>query len=117
MNKDFGDGKVGATSTDVELPAEISNLPQEKKGTDDDQRNMLRMGKSQQMKRNFRFVTIFGFSMILMASWEGRTTYVVSKRHTDEKQWPLVPRSSHYSTAGLQASSTCILLRGLASFS
>jgi hypothetical protein len=26
--------------------------------------------KVQEMRRNFRFVSIFGFSMILMASWE-----------------------------------------------
>lgn len=75
MEKDtaVSDGKATATSTDVEMPDfENNNLPQEKKGTVDDQRDMFRMGKSQQMKRNFRFVTIFGFSMILMCTWEGR---------------------------------------------
>lgn len=28
------------------------------------------MGKTQEMKRNFRFLSIFGFSMILMCTWE-----------------------------------------------
>ncbi|KAM0186757.1 hypothetical protein ACHAPI_011541 [Fusarium lateritium] len=42
----------------------------EKKGTDADRADMYRMGKTQEMKRNFRFLSIFGFSMILMASWE-----------------------------------------------
>lgn len=74
-----GDEKVVATSTDVELPNfDNSSLPQEKKGTVDDQRDMFRMGKSQQMKRNFRFVTIFGFSMILMATWEGKSAKTTS---------------------------------------
>ncbi|KAI0018942.1 amino acid/polyamine transporter I [Xylariomycetidae sp. FL0641] len=42
----------------------------EKVGTVDDQADMMRMGKSQDLRRNFRFVSIFGFSMILMATWE-----------------------------------------------
>jgi hypothetical protein len=41
-----------------------------KKGTPDDQRDMHRMGKTQELRRNFRFVSIFGYSMILMATWE-----------------------------------------------
>jgi hypothetical protein len=43
----------------------------EKKGTAQDQHDMTRMGKAQQLRRNFRFVTIFGFTMNLMATWEG----------------------------------------------
>ena len=47
----------------------------EKKGTQEDQRDMQRMGKTQEFRRNFRFVSIFGYSMILMATWEtGLTT-------------------------------------------
>ena len=42
----------------------------EKKGTPDDQKDMMRMGKTQELRRNFRFVSIFGYSMILMATWE-----------------------------------------------
>jgi hypothetical protein len=42
----------------------------EKKGTRNDQKDMQRMGKSQELRRNFRFVSIFGYSMILMATWE-----------------------------------------------
>ncbi|KAF2475067.1 amino acid transporter [Lindgomyces ingoldianus] len=41
-----------------------------KKGTGADRQNMWRMGKVQELRRNFRFVSIFGFSMILMACWE-----------------------------------------------
>lgn len=41
-----------------------------KKGTAEDQKDMQRMGKIQELRRNFRFVSIFGYSMILMATWE-----------------------------------------------
>lgn len=71
MEKQAGDGKAAAQTTNVELPDfEASDLSPEKKGTRDDQRDMFRMGKLQQMKRNFRFLSILGFSMILMCSWE-----------------------------------------------
>jgi hypothetical protein len=42
----------------------------EKKGTRNDQKDMTRMGKTQELRRNFRFVSIFGYSMILMGTWE-----------------------------------------------
>jgi hypothetical protein len=42
----------------------------EKKGTAGDQKDMYRMGKQQELRRNFRFVSIFGYSMVLMATWE-----------------------------------------------
>ncbi|KAF7540066.1 hypothetical protein G7054_g1628 [Neopestalotiopsis clavispora] len=41
-----------------------------KRGTSADAEAMARMGKSQELERNFQFVSIFGFSMLLMASWE-----------------------------------------------
>ncbi|KAK7737482.1 hypothetical protein SLS53_006555 [Cytospora paraplurivora] len=40
-------------------------------GTAADREDMFRLGKTQELKRNFRFLTIFGFSMILMCTWEG----------------------------------------------
>jgi len=42
----------------------------EKKGTLEDQKDMHRMGKTQQLRRNFRFLSIFGYSMNLMSTWE-----------------------------------------------
>ncbi|KAL6918845.1 hypothetical protein ACHAPO_010537 [Fusarium lateritium] len=42
----------------------------EKKGTPADRADMYRLGKTQDLRRNFRFLSIFGFSMILMCSWE-----------------------------------------------
>ena len=46
----------------------------EKAGTPDDQRDMLRMGKKQELRRNFRFLSIFAYSMVLMATWETALT-------------------------------------------
>ncbi|KAF1812932.1 amino acid transporter [Eremomyces bilateralis CBS 781.70] len=57
------------TAVDSEV-VDNPNLPTVKKGTKDDQRDMFRMGKVQEMRRNFQLITIFGFSMILMATWE-----------------------------------------------
>lgn len=42
----------------------------EKRGTTGDQKDMYRMGKQQELRRNFGFVSIFGYSMVLMATWE-----------------------------------------------
>ncbi|WPH02746.1 putative amino-acid permease [Acrodontium crateriforme] len=41
-----------------------------KHGNSADQRDMARMGKIQEMRRNFKTLTMFGFSTILMCSWE-----------------------------------------------
>jgi choline transport protein len=46
----------------------------EKTGTERDQRDMNRMGKKQEFRRNFGFVSIFGYSMTLMATWETTLT-------------------------------------------
>ena len=71
LEKDIGGSKVVAHSTDSEVAnLESNDLTQEKKGTHDDQKDMFRMGKLQEMRRNFRFVSILGFSLVLMCSWE-----------------------------------------------
>ncbi|RAR09895.1 zinc metalloproteinase [Stemphylium lycopersici] len=41
-----------------------------KNGTRSDVLSMWRLGKKQEFLRNFKFISIFGFSMILMSSWE-----------------------------------------------
>ena len=41
-----------------------------KGGTVADVHDMYRMGKTQQLQRNFRFISIVGFVMILQFSWE-----------------------------------------------
>ena len=64
---DMGFLKEEATSTTEPLPfdPENANLSKEKKGTPSDQKDMWRMGKAQEMRRNFRFVSIFGFTMLV----------------------------------------------------
>ena len=63
--------KEALQTASLELPnIEVVDLPEQKRGTNDDVRDMYRMGKTQEMKRNFSLFTIFGFSMILMCTWE-----------------------------------------------
>lgn len=50
--------------------SQASSCVSEKRGTSEDQKDMQRMGKTQELRRNFKFVSIFGYSMVLMATWE-----------------------------------------------
>ena len=49
---------------------EIHELDHRKAGTEEDRSNMHRMGKTQELRRNFNFIPTFGFSAVLMISWE-----------------------------------------------
>jgi len=42
----------------------------EKLGTEYDQRGMIRMGRKQELRRDFQFFSIWGFAVILGCSWE-----------------------------------------------
>ncbi|KAF2994471.1 hypothetical protein E8E13_000464 [Curvularia kusanoi] len=64
----FEDGQV--QSCDEESQQHNS----EKEGTANDRKDMYRMGKQQELRRNFGLVSIFGYSMILMATWENTLT-------------------------------------------
>ncbi|KAF2766876.1 amino acid transporter [Teratosphaeria nubilosa] len=55
-----------------EIEADTLDHERERRGTGADQLDMHRMGKEQQTKRNFHFLTIFGFTMVLMATWEAQ---------------------------------------------
>ncbi|KAF1850649.1 amino acid transporter [Cucurbitaria berberidis CBS 394.84] len=66
----MSDTKAEADVQPRDSESQESPIVSEKKGTYDDQKDMHRMGKTQELRRNFRFVSIFGYSMILMASWE-----------------------------------------------
>lgn len=59
------------------------DVASEKRGTTGDQKDMYRMGKQQELRRNFRFVSIFGYSMVLMATWETILTLVISPFPSD----------------------------------
>jgi choline transport protein len=41
-----------------------------KGATHDDARDMYRMGKTQETRRNFRSITILGFCMVILSTWE-----------------------------------------------
>jgi choline transport protein len=41
-----------------------------KGATTEDTRDMMRMGKTQETQRNFRSVTILGFCMVILSTWE-----------------------------------------------
>jgi len=52
---------------------EVSDVDQEtteKLGTAYDQHDMVRMGKQQQLRREFEFFSIWGYAVILGCSWE-----------------------------------------------
>lgn len=63
---------------EVEMTEQEDGKGTNTKGSSADRQAMWRMGKVQEMRRNFRFVSIFGFSMILMASWETMLGYASS---------------------------------------
>ncbi len=59
------------TETDVhEIPDVTPGDTAEKLGTEWDQRGMVRMGKKQELRREFQFFSITGYAMILGCSWE-----------------------------------------------
>ena len=45
-------------------------IQEQKGGTRHDVYNMSRMGKRQELLRNFRFISIVGFVMVLQSTWE-----------------------------------------------
>ena len=49
---------------------ETYELDHRKAGTEEDRSNMHRMGKTQELRRNFSFIPTFGFYAVLMISWE-----------------------------------------------
>jgi choline transport protein len=52
-------------------------LISEKEGTVADQRDMQRMGKRQETRRNFRHLTILGFTMVILSTWEAQLATAV----------------------------------------
>ena len=60
--------EIEATS-DTESNNEAT-IQEQKGGTRHDVYNMSRMGKRQELLRNFRFISIVGFVMVLQSTWE-----------------------------------------------
>lgn len=49
---------------------ERNNAAAAKGATSEDARDMIRMGKKQETRRSFRSVTIIGFCMVILSTWE-----------------------------------------------
>ncbi|KAF2726093.1 amino acid transporter [Polychaeton citri CBS 116435] len=47
-----------------------SASPEDKRGTKNDENDMYRLGKKQELRRNFKFFSIVGFVTIMQATWE-----------------------------------------------
>lgn len=62
------EAKVAQSRVDSE-PSHFGDAT-EKGGTSEDRRDMLRMGKTQQTRRNFHRITILGFCMVILSTWE-----------------------------------------------
>ncbi|KAI7722011.1 amino acid transporter-like protein [Hortaea werneckii] len=59
------------TTYDREPGVEMSSsVPTKYRGTAADARDMKMLGKTQVLRRNFRFITMLGFASTVMASWE-----------------------------------------------
>jgi choline transport protein len=66
----MADVKTEAVTQPCDSESQQDVVVSKTKGTAGDQKDMYRMGKQQELRRNFRFVSIFGYSMVLMATWE-----------------------------------------------
>ncbi|KAF2171481.1 hypothetical protein M409DRAFT_18598 [Zasmidium cellare ATCC 36951] len=72
--KSMGSRDAGTAVEEVfsEEPAPIEGLPTNDsryRNTYDDQKDMWRLNKKQELRRNFRFLSIFGYSLILVNGW------------------------------------------------
>ena len=75
--------ELSSTPPDVrELPDVIPNDTSEKLGNEWDQRGMARIGKKQELRREFHFFSITGYAMILGCSWEFALMSVRSQKST-----------------------------------
>lgn len=63
------DSKASAVDIAMDDSFETTELPAEKAGTKYDRRDMARMGQTQEFRRNFSFIPIFGFAAVLMMTW------------------------------------------------
>jgi len=68
---DIGKGESFSSQPEVREAPDVSPGDiSEKPGTEWDQRGMTRIGKKQELRREFQFVSITGYAMILGCSWE-----------------------------------------------
>lgn len=61
-----------AESTDKEQENVIANaVPERYRGTDQDRQDMIVQGKQQELRRNFKLLTMTGFASMVVCAWEG----------------------------------------------
>lgn len=46
-------------------------VPERYRGTDQDKHDMIVHGKTQELRRNFKFITMTGFASMIVCAWEG----------------------------------------------
>ncbi|KAF7717715.1 Amino acid permease [Penicillium ucsense] len=59
----------GIVLTERSKPAD-DDYPSAKQGTIQDKEDMRRVGRDQELNRNFRFLSVLGFTAVLMCTWE-----------------------------------------------
>jgi choline transport protein len=62
--------KMNETHVDTVYAGEGADVADKQHGNAADRADMYRMGKVQELKRGFRFVSIFSFCTIVMCTWE-----------------------------------------------
>ncbi|ORY09606.1 amino acid permease-domain-containing protein [Clohesyomyces aquaticus] len=77
----IGDDKVATSHVDSEPyhseDGEENVFISEKEGMTADRRDMARMGKRQETRRNFHHITILGFTMVILSTWEAQLATAV----------------------------------------
>jgi hypothetical protein len=73
MDDNKTEGNTSASAATDEFSDHDAGTVQEI-GTRSDRKDMWRMGKKQELRRGFRFISIFGFIMVLMSTWEAQLT-------------------------------------------
>ena len=64
---------VHARDMDEEKFADVvdDHIPQRYRGTENDKHDMLVQGKRQELRRNFKLLTMTGFASMVVCAWEG----------------------------------------------
>ena len=62
--------QIQVTSASDTDSSDETAIQEQKGGTRHDVYDMSRMGKRQELRRNFRFISIVGFVMVLQSTWE-----------------------------------------------
>lgn len=70
----FNTNAPAETAGDELSDQDVGNV--QEVGTKSDRMDMWRMGKKQEFRRGFHFLSIFGFIMVLMATWEAQLKWV-----------------------------------------